>query len=102
MWDRYAVVLRYALTIFFTLAAGKLGLDSSHTADLVDKIMAVGAAVAALVPLLYALAKRPSPAAMEVAKQADKVLAGEKDKAVVLTPSGKPNITVQPTRGNQG
>jgi len=104
-WDKYAVVLRYMLTIAFTLLAGKLSLEPTVQADLINKIMAVGAAIAAVAPLIYALVKRPSPAAMQVAKEADKVIAGDKASAVVPTPAGAPDIKVSPapaSRGGQG
>lgn len=93
-FDRYASILRYVVTIIAAPIATKLALDAGQTQSLVDWVMAGLAAAITFGPMIWTQIFRPSNAAMEVAKQADKVMSGDRDSVVVKTPQGIPDIVV--------
>lgn len=100
--DKYATILRYGLTYVLAPLAARKGLDAVATGNLVDVVLAAILAVLTAAPMVYSLLTRPSVSAMKVAVEADKILSGEKGSATVVTPANVPNLTVTPTRGNQG
>lgn len=93
--DKWATVLRYGITYVFAPIAAKYGLDATTQGNFVDAIYALIAAIITLSPMVYNLVTRPSTAAMQVAVEADKVIAGEKKDAVVQTPGTQPDISIR-------
>lgn len=96
--DKLPVDFRYAVTVVFTVLASIL-YQRGWIGDQATFISNATAIASALVPVgvwFYARWNRPSAPAMEVAKQTDKIIAGDKPSAVVITPPGTPNIVVKP------
>lgn len=91
---RSAAVIRYVATMIAQAIAAKFALDAAQTGALQDWLYAGLAQLVTFIPVLISQLTRPSNAAMEVAVQADKVMAGEKPNATVRTPSGVPDLKV--------
>lgn len=96
--DKLPVILRYAVAIVASLLAGAglIGSDALPPA-LQEQLVGFILSAIAVVPLIWALIKRPSAKAMEVAKEVDASI--PKDQTVVIqTPAGQPDIIVPPTK----
>lgn len=99
------VAIRYAITIVGTVLAilGILGWLTPAQVDALstkvpELLGAIGALVAAIIPLYAAFTKSSSDKAAEAAKQIDdKIPAGY--TVHIPTPPGVPDIVVQPTPG---
>ena len=106
IFTNYAInsFLRTIISLVAQALAAKLALDATQTGALNEWLLAGATQVVVFAPVLYNQLTRPSNAAMKVADEADKVLAGDKTTAIVSTPAGVPNIVIkaEPTRGNQG
>lgn len=99
--DKLPLDIRYLITIVSTTIAsilyqrGWIGNQASFISNTTNIVVA-------LIPVgvwLYARFIRPSAPAMEVAKLADKVIAGEvTTQTVVKTPAGVPNVIVKPEK----
>lgn len=104
IFTNYAVnsILRSLVSIVAQAIATYLALDAAQTASL-SAWLAAGAAQAVVFgPILWNQITRPSQAAMKVADQADKIIAGDKAIATVQTPSDAPNIVVKAENQNIG
>lgn len=99
--DKLPVDFRYLITVVFTITASIL-YQRGWIGDQASFVSGATNILVAMVPVvtwLYARWTRPSAPAMEVAKLADKIIAGEKTtQAVVKTPADKPNIVVKPEK----
>lgn len=95
-------LLRTLVSIVAQAIATKLALDASQTDQLTTWLAAGAAQLVVFGPILYNQWTRPSNAAMTVAEQTDKVLAGVKTKATVETPHGKPDIVITAKNANIG
>lgn len=93
--DKYATIARYLITMFVAPFAAKYIQDATQLQNLTDALVAFVLSALTLAPLIYNLFTRPSSAAMQVAVEADKVIAGEKKDAVVQTPGTQPDITIR-------
>lgn len=101
----YAVnsLLRTLVSLVAQALTAKLALDATQSGALNEWLLAGATQLIAFAPVVYNQLTRPSNAAMEVAVQTDKIIAGDKPSAVVQTPAGVPDIKVTPaTRGGQG
>jgi hypothetical protein len=98
------MLLRYFTSMVATMIATKLGLDASQTGALNDWIMTGVVGLIAFGPPAWRLLFGPSEAAQEVAREADKIIGGDKKEATITTPANVPNIKVEVarTRGGQG
>lgn len=99
--DKLPVDVRYLTTVVFTVIASVL-YQRGWIGDQATFISNATGVLSALVPVgvwFYARWNRPSAPAMEVAKLADKVIAGEvTTQKVVKTPEGVPNVIVKPEK----
>lgn len=95
-------LLRTLVSIVAQAIATKLALDASQTDALTTWLAAGAAQLVVFGPILYNQWTRPSNAAMKAAEQADKIIEGEKPKATVETPAGKPDIVITAKNSNVG
>lgn len=95
--DKLPLDVRYILTMFFTYLAGYLYAHGwiGDQAGFVSNALGVASALVPVAIWLYARWIRPSLPALDAAKEADKVIAGESPGAIIPTPSGKPDVIVQ-------
>lgn len=100
--DKYATILRYVIGYILAPIAAKKGLDAATTGNMIDALLAFLLALATVAPMVYNLLTRPSSAAMKVAEEADKIIAGDQKAATVKTPSGQPDIKVTNVNANVG
>ncbi len=92
------VILRYALVTALTALATRGWISPENQAILSQNVDVIVGAFGALAVVGYALFKRPSSKALEVAKQVDaKVPKG--DAVIIKTPGSRPDIVVQPKPG---
>lgn len=101
-WWKSATVVRYAVSIVSSAIATKLALDAAQTDNLTTWISAGIMGLITFGPPVWNLIFRPSNAAMDAAVAADKVMAGQQNKAVVPTPSGTPDIVITAKTTNTG
>lgn len=96
--DKLPLDIRYLITIVSTTVASILYQRGwiGDQASFISNATNIGVALIPVGVWLYARFIRPSAPAMEVAKQTDKIIAGDKPSAVVITPPGTPNIVVKP------
>lgn len=94
------VAIRYAITIAGTILAilGILGWLTPQQVDVLstkvpELLGAIGALVAAIIPLYAALTKSSSDKAASAAKEIDKQIPANSD-VVIQTPQGVPDIVV--------
>lgn len=101
-FERYSSIIRYLITMIAAPIAARLALDATQTSSLVDWVMTLLATIITFGPLVWSQVFRPSDAAMTVAKEADKVMAGDKKQATVKTPDGLPDIKITNANANVG
>jgi hypothetical protein len=100
--DKLPVDARYFITVVSTMLASFLYQQGwiGDQASFISNATALGVAAIPVATWLYARWVRPSAPALEVAKQADQIMSGEKPAGgVVETPVGTPNIIVKPELG---
>lgn len=93
--SNFAVTVRYLITAIISPFAAKYVTDAVDQQSLIDAVYAVAMSVAALAPMLFALARRPSPEVREAAGKVNDIINGDIKGAVVVTADGKPNITIR-------
>lgn len=93
--DKYAVVLRYVISYIAAAIASKYAWDAAQTQSFQDALFAVIGGIVTIAPMIYALIKRPSEAAMQAAKETDKIITGDKLSALISTPDSAPNVIVK-------
>jgi type VI protein secretion system component VasF len=89
------VIIRYIIATAFAALATHGLISAEVNTILSQNLDAIVGALGVLGTVAYALWRRPSSKALEVAKQVDESIpAGA--SAVVRTPSGQPDIVVHP------
>lgn len=94
--DKLPVIIRYAVTIIAGYLASRGLIPEDALPPIVqDQIVAAIIAVVGVVPLIWALIKRPSAKAMEVARVVDADFP-KKDDIILKTPAAnEPDIIVK-------
>lgn len=94
--DKLPLDLRYFTAVFFGALASYL-YSKGWISDKAGFIQEATTLLSMVIPIgvwLYARFLRPSKPALDAARQADKILAGEKSSEIVVTAPGQPNIKV--------
>lgn len=94
--DKYKTIVSYLVTIVVAPFASKYISDAATQQTFLSGITALIVALITIAPVIYDTWRKPSSAAMAVAKQADAVMSGDAPTSVtVATGPGKPDITVK-------
>jgi len=91
------VIVRYAIMAIASALATRGWVTSESQSILSQNIDILVGAVVALVTVGWALAKRPTAKAMEVAKQVDAQIPKE-DTVTIKTPGKAPDIVVEASK----
>lgn len=87
------VIVRYALVTLFTYLGAHGVISDDANTILSNNLDALVGAIGVVLTLIYALWKRPSSKALEVAKQVDNKVPKTQD-VTIKTPGTKPDIVV--------
>ena len=90
------VIIRYAIMAVASALATRGWVSSESQSILSQNIDILVGGVVAILTVIYALVKRPSVKAMEVAKEVDKKIPSE-DRVFIATPGPQPDIVVEGT-----
>ena len=88
------VIIRYLIVSVMAAIATRGWVSTEQNAILTQNLDIIVSSVVGLLTVAYALFKRPSSKAMEVAKQVDKKVPAAAP-VVIQTPAGEPDIVVQ-------
>jgi hypothetical protein len=92
--NQLPVIIRYLLVTAFAALATRGLVSPEQSTILSQNLDGLVGAIGVLLTLGYAMFKRPSAKALEVAKEVDKKIPATQD-VVIQTPAGKPDIVVQ-------
>lgn len=87
------VIVRYIIVSLMAAMFTHGWLSPEHNAILGENLDIIVSAIVGLLTVLYALVKRPSAKAMEVAKEIDAQIPTKQD-VVIKTPGNAPDIIV--------
>lgn len=94
--DKYKTIVSYLVTIVVAPFASKYISDAATQQTFLSAVTALIVAVLTIAPVLYDTWRKPSAAAMAVAKASDAVMNGDAPRSVTVpTGPGKPDITVR-------
>lgn len=95
--NQMPVIIRYLLASFFTYLASHGLLTADQHAYLGDQMDVIVGIVGNLAIIAYALWRRPSPTAMEAAKEIDQKIP-KGTEVIIQTPAHMDNIYVGPKK----